>query len=428
MPPEKSKRRQDPSSRRQAEFVAEVIKAQRCTSVEYQSNQWSDVFEYSIGKKANRCFLRGKGGIAGLELTLFRTAEFKDENPETIHELTFPAPDAKLSLRLYDSNGIIEIFTDPNQKKGQEAVGDYWTISLRGHSDFEKIQAPKLLRWLESVAREMPDNWFRYRNFFTVPGARDAAVPPPVAAGQYNHEMAGSGGSMKFTGNLASAPFLVALGYRNVHPRVKSLRTQTQQVRGEDANKDAYRFSTMAPSLRPRRKGEKSKKISARQTKLEAKRGRRAIAVSNDSRPQGGQIVQVVIPQSTGVQTTAAKQSADLPIAATDEPGAQSPTAAANSPQSRVATADQGDESEADAEDPSPSYTIRRILDDGENSDGEVMYYIDWEPQDGIESTPTWQPEENVDVEALVAYRQEKASRKRKGKRAPGRPKKKGKK
>lgn len=45
------------------------------------------------------------------------------------------------------------------------------------------------------------------------------------------------------------------------------------------------------------------------------------------------------------------------------------------------------------------------VLDEGENSDGETMYHIDWDAKsDGEETAQTWPKDEDVSIEALLAW------------------------
>ena len=202
-------------------WAAEVVTAEQCTSEEYKSDQWRTRFEYSHIQKNSCCHLQGTGGLHDLVLTLFTTKEVRYPKPQSIATFRFPTAAAKISLRLYDSRALIEIFTDPVKKKGQRTVGDYWAIFLRGHNDYEKQQATKMLRRLENLPREMPDQWFSYRNFITAIGlATDTELPVPSTVGQYTHEMAGA--NLTFTGNFARAGFLEALGVRNYRPRLAS--------------------------------------------------------------------------------------------------------------------------------------------------------------------------------------------------------------
>ncbi|KAL9014041.1 MAG: hypothetical protein Q9173_001291 [Seirophora scorigena] len=370
------------------EWVAEVLKAERCSSVEYGLNQWSK----------------------DLTLTLFTTAVISDPNPQNIHTFSFPVVDAKISLRLYDATALIEIFIDPKKKRGEAVVaGDYWAIFLRGHNDYEKKNAGAMLRRLENLAREMPDNWFSYRSFFTVSGqATDTSAPPPVSVGQYNHEMAG--GSLKFSGNFATAKFLGALGHRNFRPRLEVTNVTTRKMARES---DAYRFSTVLPALRPKTKGQRK---SGRLQDLEARRSKRARseAASSDSGPVRLQFHKVVIQANVG---KIAEQSVGQVHPASDEPSsARSSTVVANPP------SESGSSSSQD-------YPIKRIVDD-RVKDGVPEVLVEWEEEGhGL----WWVPEDDVSPEALRIYREAQEASSSKKRRPPtrkgrGRPPKKSKK
>ncbi|KAL8903082.1 MAG: hypothetical protein Q9207_004161 [Kuettlingeria erythrocarpa] len=233
------------TEKRPENWLAQVIKAERCDSEEYKRWEWTTVFE-----------------IPGHDVL----------EPYNGADVSVTCADAKISLRLYDSSALIELFTHPIEKRGQPvAPGDFWAISLRGHNDYEKGQVGAMMRRVEYLAREMPDLWFSYRNFFTIPGfGTDTTLPPaPFASvGRYVHEMAGS--NMTFAGNLARVDILEALGHRGYRPRLGESQMETRAMARQS---NAYRYSTVLPAVKPPRK---AKDKTPRLERLEARRAKRA--------------------------------------------------------------------------------------------------------------------------------------------------------
>ncbi|KAI4235765.1 MAG: hypothetical protein L6R40_006360 [Gallowayella cf. fulva] len=378
------------------EWNAEVIKVERCTPAEYLINSWSKIFEYTPNQKMKRFHLRGSGDAKGLELILYSPIESDPDARTPVHTFRFPTPDSKISLRLYDATALIEVFTDANKKKGQAAVGDYWAIFLRGHNDQEKVNARRMLRRLEGLARVMPDDWFSYRNFFTTPGLNyDASIPPPIAEGQHSYEMAG-GVVLSFTGTLATKEALEFFGHRNFRLKANEARPMTRSM------------AKAAAGLKGTRKGER---MSARLADQEARRKERQErrATLRDSSPQRLEFPPVVLTPPTGYKTTSVR----------------SPSSSLQ--ETRGDNASQADEGQSESD---KDYPIKGILDDDVDSDGEPIYLISWEPKDGETYDDTWEPEENVSPEALAVYRQakvEKAPSKKRKKGSRARPTKRGK-
>ncbi|KAL9036773.1 MAG: hypothetical protein Q9180_004101 [Flavoplaca navasiana] len=400
------------------QWDAEVIKIERCTSVEYLTNEWRKVFEYTPLQKDKRSYLRGTGGKDDLVLMLFTTAEDQEAEPKTLQTFHFPTPDAKLSVRLYDANALIEIFTDPVKKPGVDAEGDYWAIFLRGHNNQERINVTNMLRRLEGLVRTMPDEWFSYRNFFTVPGlATDAVIPPPpVAEGQFTLEMAG-GVSLSLTGNLATKEALELFGHRNFRQTARETRSMTKQV--PKGRPGAYKTSSMAPAVWPGRK--KSERLA----RLELQRERReqrmeASRAQRFSSPLGVLFPIVVIRPQQGSQ---AHQSEVPPEATPDDQSERS---------SVTLSGDRGDAANNEGPVDQEEYDIESILKDDVDDDGSPIYLIKWKANEetGEGYDDSWEPEDNVSADALAAYRlgKEKSSLKRKTKGRPARSSKKSKK
>ncbi|KAL8685668.1 MAG: hypothetical protein Q9224_005726 [Gallowayella concinna] len=386
---------------------AEVIKVERCSSVEYLSDTWHRIFEYSREQKNNRYYLEGAGNSDDLVLTLYQTLEFGSDR-NTIKTFPFPVPDAKISLRLYDANALIEIFTDPT---GNDTVSDYWAVFLRGHNEQSKIDALNMLRRLEGLARAMPNDWFSYRNFFTVPGeATDTRIPAEIAEGQHAYQMAG-GMTLQLTGVLATRQALELFGHRNfrltgnVHrPTTRSMTRARSQV--------SKVSNTVAD-----RSNKQSAKAAKKAAKAAKKAARREVRMMRKFSPLGSSLSEVVLTPQTGHQ---AQQSEGVPKAATDQNEFPSSSGTVQG------DINQSDKGQSDSEE----YPIKGILEENVDEDGQPIYLVSWERESFEDS---WEPEENISLEALKVFRlaeQKKTlSKKRKPKKkARGRPAKKSKK
>ncbi|KAL8849094.1 MAG: hypothetical protein Q9221_005938 [Calogaya cf. arnoldii] len=392
---------------------AEVIKIQRCTSVEYLTNQWRKIFEFTSAQKEKRSYLKGIGGLDDLVLTL-SIVEDKDSEPKTLQTFPFPAPDAELSVRLYDAGALIEIFTDPNKKPGMNAEGDYWAIFLRGHNDQERINVQNMLRRLEGLVRAMPDEWFSYRNFFTVPGeATDAKIPPPpTREGQFNYEMAG-GVSLALKGNLSTKEALELFGHRNFRETAPVTRSMTtrEAPRGRPG---AYTTSTKAPALKPGSESRKTKRLEQLEVQRE-RRNRRIEGVRKDSSPLRLLFPQVVIPLNQGSE--AHQSSEGQPQATTDDQSTQSSATLKGDHGDAATNPDEGSVDQTE-------YDIESILKEDVDDDGSPLYLIKWKPNEitGEGYDDSWEPEGNISSEALAVFRRSKKSvSKRKPKKQPTR-------
>ncbi|KAL8933314.1 MAG: hypothetical protein Q9211_005848 [Gyalolechia sp. 1 TL-2023] len=411
------------------EWAAEVVKVERCSSVEYAAGpNWGKLFEYNHAAKNHRCYLRGKGNYLSIELTLEVHAVHLDPSPSILGTVNIPTEDAKLSLRLFGSSALVEIFVDPEKIRGQPKVpGDCWAIFLRGHNEYEMKKSTEMFGRLENLAREMPDASFNSRNFYTETGyATDTQIPEPLpAVGHYYHEM--TGGGLLFTGNLASASFLQEVGQGNFRPKLGQ-DTPNVTTRAMERGGPAYKFSTMMPALQHSSKDDKPGARLTRLERLERRRARRAepevvpdvaavplkfsAVVIDEDTAEGAQLA---APQSSAQsRTAAAQQTGSLPIAFTTGSLPTAFTAGSLS----LAGADSVREPSISG---SEEYPIKGILEEDVNSDGESMFLVEWEG----DYEPSWQPRNDISIEAMSAWRvATETSKKRKGKGRAGSRKK----
>lgn len=116
------------------EWTAEVVKVERCSSKEESYNAgsgWEGVFEYDTADKNRRCYLRGKGNVLGLDLTLEIFAVHCDRSPAVLHLFTI----VKASMSPCGSS-CIRSSSIPILSRGSRAFGistaravSFWTES-----------------------------------------------------------------------------------------------------------------------------------------------------------------------------------------------------------------------------------------------------------------------------------------------------------
>ena len=189
---------------------------------------YKTIFEYSAAEPAKTALLVAEGGVSKLTLRVQINAVRLDPSPTILKTFEITEDDNLYTIRLFDHKWSMDIHVDP-RKSGRgraKPVGDYWAIHLRLHHEAAIKAAKTMLRRVENAALEMPDKWFKYRNFFTKPS--QAASAPETSdtphssqgsatQGAYEEEMAG-GYRVRWTGALATPMFLRAMGYENIRP------------------------------------------------------------------------------------------------------------------------------------------------------------------------------------------------------------------
>ncbi|KAL8662403.1 MAG: hypothetical protein Q9202_004724 [Teloschistes flavicans] len=433
---------------------AEVAKVQQVGSTTYNGGRgYQTQFEYSPSPNpARKCYLVVEGGLSKLTLTLQVNNSFRDPNPEILHRFEIPTENARVGLRLYKKRLWMEVHVDPKRQGKQKPVGDHWSIRFRGRNDGERESSRRILQRLESTTRQQPDLWFGYRNFFTGTGFRAGETRPEtdgegVIPGQYCHDLS-SGNRWTFHGNLATAGFLEALNVPVARPIAAAvdqpLVSQPRLTRSM-ARPEAYSFSSLpsepSVSLQTIRKmgvaalaalGENVKKVPRQRImelgqekaleKREAARAKKAEKVFRGKlkapvtksriprRPKTLSFEPLEMAEREPRQsiTVVPPKIGALKPAAASNIGALNQAAASNQNQIELSSEDSSDSEEGsqgsndgitDVE-----YPIEAILDDGENSDGEMMYLVDWEG----DYEPSWQPEADLSAEALSAWLEKK--------------------
>lgn len=184
-------------------------------------------FVFSVEEMHRRCILTAEAPFHGDELTLSLEIDaFKmDPSPRRIWECKIPNEENLVSIRLLDHGPSLEVHLDPKPRNKSAAryqdEGEIVVFRLRTHRDVAVQNAKNMLRRVENLTLEMPDDWFRYRNYFTTtPNMGDEADEeqsdePPTTVGQHTLDF-GGGVQLRLTGHLASARFLALLGHKNI--------------------------------------------------------------------------------------------------------------------------------------------------------------------------------------------------------------------
>ncbi|KAI4159314.1 MAG: hypothetical protein L6R39_000404 [Caloplaca ligustica] len=405
-------------------WSAEVVKVQRCESTVYDGGRGFETeFGYFLTLNAyRRCFLIGTGGEEGLIFSLIVNTVYQDPDPELLHEFTIPIEGALISLRVFDKGMLMEIHIDPERQGRKKPVGDYWATHFRAHNNAEKKLARAMMSRVEGITRGMPDIWFKYRNFYTkagiaADGTAQSAISERLTEGYYRREL-GSGHHFTFTKHLATAPFLHAFGHGIVRParpvsmdpeEGQDIREQPRVLRSmvRPTTSNAYLFTSLAPSGQVSAQVIKKGKVDNVLSQRETRRARRAIngiaadsdaggsgtvtSGEDDNRPSWFDRVEIPLRQELTAPTAAAEPS----------------RAPSTSSSPATVVADEADDEPADAD-----WEVRQVLQERETSNGNFEYLVDWEPSNGREWTPSWEPEENLSMSAKLAWNEKKNAKK----------------
>ena len=145
----------------------------------------------------------------------------KDPSPIT-HIFNITDDENLYTVRLFDYTVSMDLQIEPKRVRGrgrpkQEQEGDYWAIYFKVDNQRMMNSARAMLRRVQNITMEMPDKWFKYRNYFTktsttaVPDTDEQSSQGSVTQGEYYKELPGDY-SVRWTGFLAMPEFLRVLG------------------------------------------------------------------------------------------------------------------------------------------------------------------------------------------------------------------------
>lgn len=192
------------------------------------SNGYKTLFEYSAAEPGKTAWLEAEGDIRKLILRVEVNAVRQDPSPIVLNTFEITEDSNLYTLRLFDYKWSMDVQVD-SRKGGPgraKLPGDYWAIHLRVHPEWAISLAKKMLRRIENVAVEMPDKWFKYRNFFTKPSVSESAHDTSdtshssqgsATEGAYEKDLSG-GHTVRWTDALATPMFLCAMGHQNIRP------------------------------------------------------------------------------------------------------------------------------------------------------------------------------------------------------------------
>ncbi|KAL8792377.1 MAG: hypothetical protein Q9195_004990 [Heterodermia aff. obscurata] len=307
---------------RHGDWVAEIVKVQRCASTEYNGGAgYQTLFEYSDEEPLKIAFLIVEGNIGKLMLEVKVNAVHMDPSPTTLNKFETTEDQNLYTIRLFDYKWSMDIQVDPRKGgRGRAKLpGDYWAIHLRVNDEATIAAAKRMLRRVGGITFEMPDRWFKHRNFFTKPSVSASAPDDSdtlhssqgsATEGAFERQLSG-GYKVRWTGALATPMFLRALGHENIRPpRQPSPEagagdndeqrepTQTGRVTRSEAaellKKGAFRHSTLPLRTKVVDNPKTKKEVAAvkKARKEESRRNRRAALldpepVSNDEDDDG---------------------------------------------------------------------------------------------------------------------------------------------
>ncbi|KAL8826995.1 MAG: hypothetical protein Q9191_003456 [Dirinaria sp. TL-2023a] len=164
--------RQRKTQDRHQRWSAEVSKAELSDSRAHQEGKpYQSAFEYSEDKKNSRCVLLAEGNHEALTLTLVAVRERNDPNPRIVADFSIPREGFVYSIRLFDQSRSMDVHVESKPKTRfaakARAESRYWKIAFRAHDETELYNTKRMLRRVENLTLEMPDEWFNYRNYFT---------------------------------------------------------------------------------------------------------------------------------------------------------------------------------------------------------------------------------------------------------------------
>ena len=219
---------------------AQLAKVSSCEGADYDggSGLVTD-FEFSDARPRSRCVLTCDGNYQKMVMTLATSEQDQDPNPKCLFKIPLPNEDDLLDLRVYESNRSLELrLTPKGEASSKSEPRKIWSLSFRTQKK-HLSNAKAMVKRLENVTCDMPEDWFSYRNYSrSAPKLNEGATGSNSPSG-WSVPITG-GHVWHFTGFLASREFQQALGNIAADPEKES--------------------AVPAPKTRSRVKAEKKKK------------------------------------------------------------------------------------------------------------------------------------------------------------------------
>ena len=225
---------------------AHLARALSCEGVNYDSGKGllTD-FEFSDARPQSRRILICNGSSQRLVMNLTFHVQDQDPNPTRLFEIILPNEDDLLDLRIYESTRCLELrLTPKGEASSRREPRKIWSLFF--HTEQKQLKdAKKMVKRLENVTREMPGDWFSYRNYSSsVPTLNEGATEEFNSVPSVFSQPITGGHVWNFTGLIASLEFQRALGHvtadagEKESDPVPALKTKTKaQARAEKKTK-----------------------------------------------------------------------------------------------------------------------------------------------------------------------------------------------
>ncbi len=253
---------------------AQLAKVSSCEGVSYDGGKGLVTdFEFSDAQPSRRFALICDGNSQKLVMTLNCSVGHQDPNPSCLFEIELPNEDDVLDLRIYESTRSLELrLTPKGEASSKKEPRKIWSLHFRTEQK-HLGDAKKMVKRLENVTSEMPEDWFLYRNYSSSPNVEGATEGSEFVPSVFSQSITG-GHVWNFTGFFASLDFQRALGH----------------VTADPAEKDSDPVSTSKTKTRSQTKAEKKAKKQDRRRQARRKAagqlpGDESVAEDNDSSP-----------------------------------------------------------------------------------------------------------------------------------------------
>lgn len=355
------------------EWRAQLAKVSSCEGVNYDGGKGLVTdFEFSDARPACRWVLKCDGNSQKLVMTLFSIEKFQDPDPSTLFEIVLPNEDDLLDLRIYESTRSLELrLTPKGEASSKKEPRKIWSLYFRTEEK-RLSEAKAMVKRLENITSEMPEDWFSYRNFSSLPTLERATKESEFVPGEFSQHITG-GHVWKFTDFIASLEFQRALGHVTA-----------------DAGEDELE-TVPAIMTRSRAKAEKRAKKQDRRRQARRKPAGRLpddepVAEDIGSSPN----IEDVPGVSVAEDNDSAPNIEDVPGMSQDRQSREQPKDAAHSARSPSVM--------------SQEFEVEKVLDVRAREPGNTQFLVQWVDYEW----PTWQPANLVPPSSIEDFYRER--------------------
>ena len=223
---------------------AQLAKVSSCEGDNYDGGKGLVTdFEFSDEQPNRRCVLECEGNSQKLVMELYELMQHQDPNALTLFEIALPNEEDLLDLRIYESTRSLELrLTPKGEALTKREPRKIWSLQFR--TEQQHLSGAKaMVKRLENVTSEMPEDWFSYRNYSSSSTRERALEGSEFVPRLFSQPITG-GHVWNFTGFFATLEFQRALGRVTADPAEKdsdpttTLKTKTRyQVKAEKRQK-----------------------------------------------------------------------------------------------------------------------------------------------------------------------------------------------